>query len=119
MLDQGCFLDGFNSSEKSISEMVFFATAAGTYSITVEIDSSTLAGSPFFITVLPGALSVPDSTIQGAGCNGGLVSYYALCTIISRDRLGNQLSMGGATWVVTLAYDDGTCLLYTSPSPRD
>ncbi len=107
-LDQGCFLGGLNSSDSSINEVVFFATAAGTYSVTVEIDSSIVKGSPFFLTVLPGVLSVSDSTMQGAGCRGGLVSYYASCTIISRDHLGNQLTIGGATWVVTLTYDDGT-----------
>ena len=107
-LARGCFINGINTTDRCLYEINFFATAAATYSVTVEINSLIVASTPFIISVLPGLLSVQDSTMAGSGCTGGLVSYYTTCVITSRDSYGNQLNFGGATWVVTLTFDDGT-----------
>ena len=106
--DLGCFIDGNNVTDESIHQIVFFATAASLYSITVEIDGIIMARSPFFFSVLPDELSVKSSNMEGGGCKGGIVGYLATFDIFARDFYGNKLSVGGATWIVTIEYEDGT-----------
>jgi hypothetical protein len=106
--DIACFVDGKNVTDESIHQIIFFATAASLYSVTVEINGIIMASSPFFFSVLPDQLSVKNSNMEGGGCKGGLVGYFAAFDIIARDFYGNKLSLGGAIWIVNIAFNDGT-----------
>lgn len=99
-------MKGDNTSDKSIVQIVFTATAAGVYRVTVAIDGANMVNTPFSVSITPSSLSVKASTMEGSGSRGGLVGNSASFAIISRDIYGNQLTIGGATWIVALTFTE-------------
>ena len=110
----------------------YVATGSGKYTIrldhyyTVGVPSR-VAGSPFDLQVVAADVSAKTSKVDlpsGYACVGstgtcGLVSTAFPVTIKLQDVYGNLLLSSASASVYVEHNDVPTCLLYTSPSPRD
>ena len=90
---------------------------AGPYLLAVTIDGAHVAGSPFLLNCRP-ALPVGEQSSFDQSNVVVRAGEVAMLTITTRDRFGNRCATGGA-YVAVHDTSPESCLLYTSPSPRD
>ncbi|CEL98343.1 unnamed protein product [Vitrella brassicaformis CCMP3155] len=68
---------------------------AGTYSLTITVDSASIVGSPFSVTVDPAATHVPSSLVAGSGISTAEAGVQASFTVTLRDQYLNNRNTAG------------------------
>jgi hypothetical protein len=101
----------------------FQATAAGTYSLSVSIQSVQISGSPFTATLIASNLNSQNSDISfSAGFSLGIVGVAKALTVIGRDAYGNLVpSSSGESFevIATLASSGQNYLRASTVTQRE
>lgn len=65
-------------------------TRSGVYKMTFSLLQITTAGSPFFLTVSPGAVSAATTFPFGSGLRGAVMGTPSTISVSPRDKFGNE-----------------------------
>lgn len=86
------------SSNLDVFRVVARPQRSGDYSMSVKVNSYTLAASPFTVTVIPGQINPARSVLSGSGLLAGRVAGQAVnVALVTRDLYANRIYAGGLT----------------------
>ena len=120
-------LDDFNEAANSLGEDYSDEKMSTMTELQDKIDSMQLWGLDSKIDIAMDALRCPDDKANVSTLSGGEIRRVAICKLLLEepdllllDEPTNHLDAETISWLQQHLIDyKGTCLLYTSPSPRD
>jgi hypothetical protein len=101
------------SSTLGIFEGSLLVTRAATYSLSVSFNKILAGSGTIAVTVTPGAISIAACTVSG-NIGGGHVSSPSNFLIVARDAFGNQISVGGATFLISVRATGNADVIWSS-----
>ena len=77
-------------------DVTYTVTAAGVYTLTVDLNGVAMKGSPFAVTIVPNGIDYRRCIAVGGSLTSAVAGVGGIFTIHARDTHGNQITTGGS-----------------------